>query len=96
MTLTGVVVGWISVSRKPQSANWPDLPYRIYVGYAGWGSGQLENEIAAGAWIATNASADYIFFEPEDLWRKVSKDITDSVIHLIFKPEQIPDDPSLN
>ena len=73
-----------------------DLPYRIYVGYAGWGSGQLENEIAAGAWIATNASADYIFFEPEDLWRKVSKDITDSVIHLIFKPEQIPDDPSLN
>ncbi len=70
--------------------------YRIFVGYAGWGSGQLESEMEAGAWITATATADYIFFAPEDLWKKVSKDLTDSVIHSIFKPGQIPDDPSLN
>lgn len=73
-----------------------ELPYRIYVGYAGWGSGQLESELDAGAWITTAATADYIFFDADDLWKKVSKDLTDSVIHAIFKPGQIPDDPSLN
>ena len=34
---------------------------RIYIGHAGWGPGQLENEIGLGAWNLEHASADAIF-----------------------------------
>jgi len=30
-------------------------------GYSGWGAGQLEHEIALGAWIATDADMDLLF-----------------------------------
>jgi putative transcriptional regulator len=46
--------------------------FRAYVGYAGWGPGQLEAEIASGGWHLTEASAEHIFStEPEKLWSKL-------------------------
>ncbi|ESQ74469.1 YqgE/AlgH family protein [Asticcacaulis sp. AC402] len=41
----------------------------IALGYAGWGPGQLEDEITANAWLIAPASQDLIFMsEPEQLW----------------------------
>jgi len=34
---------------------------RIYIGHAGWGPGQLENEIDLGAWTLKHADAEAIF-----------------------------------
>jgi putative transcriptional regulator len=43
---------------------------RLFVGYAGWGPGQLEREIARGVWIHGEASADLVFeVVPEEMWR---------------------------
>lgn len=48
----------------------PDVPARVLVGYSGWGPGQLEAEIAQGAWLVTGASAEMIFeWAPEAVWR---------------------------
>jgi putative transcriptional regulator len=45
---------------------------RIFRGYAGWGPGQLEVEIEAGAWLVFDAEpADVFAPEPNDLWRTV-------------------------
>lgn len=33
----------------------------IVLGYAGWGPGQLENEIAANGWLLCDASTDLVF-----------------------------------
>lgn len=45
---------------------------RIYSGYAGWGAGQLENEIRAGGWVIGRAGVAGVFSpEPLTLWRKV-------------------------
>ncbi|MEY2959420.1 MAG: hypothetical protein RLZZ01_1988 [Actinomycetota bacterium] len=45
---------------------------RIFRGYAGWGPGQLEHEIAEGAWIVLDADpADIVGSTPDDLWRSV-------------------------
>jgi putative transcriptional regulator len=40
---------------------------RIFVGYAGWGPGQLENEIARGDWTLAPADASAIFERKSEL-----------------------------
>lgn len=45
---------------------------RVFRGYAGWGAGQLEDEIEQGAWLVLDATPDDVFGgEPDDLWRRV-------------------------
>lgn len=45
---------------------------RLYLGYAGWGAGQLENEVKLGGWVVTAGSAAPIFSErPRALWERV-------------------------
>jgi putative transcriptional regulator len=45
------------------------LRVRVYRGYAGWGGGQLESELAAGAWATVPASGELLFETPiEELW----------------------------
>jgi len=45
---------------------------RVFAGYAGWGVGQLEGEIANGAWwVADGFLADLFFDQPDQLWAKV-------------------------
>ena len=46
---------------------------RVYVGYAGWGPGQLEAEIGRGDWTLREASgADVFSSAPLDLWRRLA------------------------
>jgi putative transcriptional regulator len=43
----------------------------VALGYAGWGAGQLEDEISANAWLSVPAVADIIFDTPfADRWRQ--------------------------
>lgn len=45
---------------------------RVFSGYAGWGPGQLEEEIAEGAWFVLDADPeDAMCGEPGGLWRFV-------------------------
>jgi len=45
---------------------------RVFAGYAGWSAGQLESEIAEGAWYVVDSLPDDVFgTEPETLWRRV-------------------------
>ncbi|UCF66579.1 MAG: YqgE/AlgH family protein [Acidobacteriota bacterium] len=42
---------------------------RCYIGYAGWGPGQIENELEEGAWVPLAADAKLVFDQPaEDVW----------------------------
>ena len=45
---------------------------RVYAGYAGWGPGQLEQELSEHAWIVVQAEPDDVFAEDADgLWSAV-------------------------
>lgn len=45
---------------------------RLFAGYAGWGEGQLESEIAEGAWFVVDADpGDALTGEPGELWGEV-------------------------
>ena len=47
----------------------PSSRSRIIVGYAGWRGGQLDQEIAASAWLAMDVDPSLIFgVPPEDMW----------------------------
>lgn len=45
--------------------------FRVYMGYAGWAPGQLEQEIGAGAWHIVAAEAAAVFDpDPDTLWHR--------------------------
>jgi putative transcriptional regulator len=47
----------------------PSTRARVVVGYAGWGPGQLDHEIAASAWLTMDVDPTLIFGVPPDqMW----------------------------
>ena len=47
---------------------------RFFVGYSGWGEGQLESELEQKAWIVSRTDAEFLFDTPADaFWRGVLK-----------------------
>jgi putative transcriptional regulator len=67
---------------------------RLFTGYAGWGPGQLDGEIALGGWIIVDAEpGDVTTTEPVDLWRAVLRRQPDHDLALLA---MFPDDLSAN
>ncbi len=49
------------------------MEIRVFAGYAGWGPGQLEEEVDEGAWHVDTAKADLVFDNnPENLWHRLT------------------------
>lgn len=66
---------------------------RLFAGYAGWGAGQLEAEIAAGAWWVVEADpSDPFSADPDGLWVRV---LRRQRLPLAFV-SWFPDDPAAN
>jgi putative transcriptional regulator len=66
---------------------------RVFAGYAGWASGQLEDEVAEGSWLVFPAGASDVFsVKPEDLWSEVLRRQGGAYAVLSL----LPDDPRVN
>jgi putative transcriptional regulator len=66
---------------------------RVYAGYAGWGTGQLQGEIDEGAWYVLPAEpADAFSAEPARLWSTVLRRQGGELAYVAT----FPDDPTLN
>jgi putative transcriptional regulator len=46
----------------------PDPSVRMVVGYSGWGAGQLDVELAQGAWLLAPVQSDLIFGSADTMW----------------------------
>lgn len=45
---------------------------RFYIGYSGWSSGQLDEELKYGSWVLADMHANYLFkSRPEILWEQI-------------------------
>jgi putative transcriptional regulator len=71
-------------------------PFRIFSGYAGWGSGQLEGELQAGGWLIAESAKELIFYSGEDLWERVVQNIAQQILAPSIRTKHIPPDASLN
>ena len=69
---------------------------RFFVGYAGWGAGQLERELGERSWLTIPASVEHIFSEPDDLWEKILRRISSDRMISAMQIKHVPTDPQLN
>lgn len=64
--------GLVDLDIDPDGAASELLAVRIFAGYAGWGEGQLADEIARGDWYVVDGGSDDVFAaETADLWHRV-------------------------
>jgi putative transcriptional regulator len=71
MPLVGTL-GALDLSRDPDLVAPSVDELRLFAGYAGWTSGQLEEEIEAGAWFVVDATEDdALSSDPDSLWPRV-------------------------
>lgn len=67
--------------------------FRFFIGYAGWGSGQLDEEIKETSWVLTDSSPHIVFPETvKNLWTRTLKGMGGEYRILANTPEH----PSLN
>lgn len=53
-----------------------EVPFRFIMGYAGWGAGQLESEMARGAWLCSPVTAELTLNEePDNQWNAVIRSL---------------------
>jgi putative transcriptional regulator len=65
-------VGLVDLDSQPEDVAASVARVRVFAGYAGWEAGQLEEEIAEGAWfVVDSATEDPFQDDPSDLWRDV-------------------------
>jgi putative transcriptional regulator len=86
-------LGLVDLDVPPEviAAEMADL--RIFAGYSGWGTGQLEAELAEGAWYVVRGQArDAFSEEPDRLWRTVLRRQGGDLAMV----STYPDDPSMN
>ncbi len=80
-------IGTIDLEGQPSQI--PGLrSVRLFAGYAGWQSGQLEGELSTGSWLVVDAvSEDLLDPEPKSLWWRVLGRQTGPINRLANYPE---------
>jgi putative transcriptional regulator len=73
-----------------------EADFKIFVGHAGWGPGQLEGEIEQGAWRTIPACVEDVFDAGDDLWQRLIQRATAGVLPEMLGLKHVPPDPSLN
>ena len=72
-----------------------DRELRFFVGYAGWTSGQLADEIKSKSWFVADAPIETIMntqTEDEDYWKELIRSMGPDYAHIA----NAPSDPSMN
>ncbi|MGB0372203.1 MAG: YqgE/AlgH family protein [Opitutales bacterium] len=78
---------------KELSLDNSEIDLRGFVGYSGWGKGQLEDELEQGSWVVIPVNGGAMEIEEtDDLWRALIGQVSPELRLLA----EAPDDPELN
>jgi putative transcriptional regulator len=76
-----------SLATLRRVAETPPERLRLFLGYAGWGPGQLESELAQGAWLVAPVSTELVFgVRPDHLWVQVLRELGVDPTTLVSTP----------
>jgi putative transcriptional regulator len=65
----------------------PEKNIRFYMGYSGWGAGQLMSEMTRLSWLTCEAQSEFIFQENEEgIWANAVKSMGKDYEYLIKAP----------
>ena len=66
---------------------------RLFMGYSGWGPGQLQHEMEEGTWLVADATAHLLFnTQPQDIWKRAIEGLGSKYAFL----SNMPTDPLFN
>lgn len=66
---------------------------KFFLGYSGWGAGQLDGEIKQNAWMVTESKTEFIFADTEkQLWNETVISLGEKYAPMV----NFPEDPNLN
>jgi len=66
------LVGTRTLLERTLAAGTGPSEFRTYVGYCGWGPGQLETEMKLGAWFIFDGTTRLVFHsDPDSLWSRL-------------------------
>lgn len=86
-------IGLVDLDAPPEVLAAELSAFRVFAGYAGWSAGQLEGELAQGAWYVVDSEPDDPFTpDPTSLWHAVLRRQRGELALLATYPE----DPTLN
>lgn len=89
----GTAFGTVDLDAEPADVLTAVSEVRVFAGYAGWGIGQLEAEVADGSWWVLDALPSDAFTDrPDELWTAV---LRRQGAPLAFAASY-PEDPTLN
>lgn len=57
------------------------IPLRFFLGYSGWGPGQLEREYAEGGWFLLPPDSDVVFTDPYLMWKHCCSQVGHQILH---------------
>ncbi len=78
-------------------AGQPPASFRLLLGYAGWGDGQLVQEILRNDWITAPVRNDLLFSDqPEDVWQRAMESVGVDPASLPIWTPQGDDEMTLN
>ena len=81
-------LGLVDLDVEPLSVVSQLAGLRVFAGYAGWSLGQLEAEIAEGAWyVVDGESRDPFSADPASLWREVLRRQRGELAYVATYPE---------
>ncbi len=85
--------GLVDLDTPPELVGGAVTGLRVFAGYAGWSTGQLEGEIKSGSWYVVDCeSRDPFTDQPVGLWRHVLRRQRGDLALM----STYPDDPSMN
>lgn len=66
----------------------PDLEFRAFQGYSGWGEGQLVDELEDNAWVVADIDTEILTsYEGPELWKQLIMDVNPELGIISLEPE---------
>lgn len=74
----------------------PNAQLKLFDGFAGWGPGQLEQELEVGSWLVADVDVELVLSDDPEMWGNLLKRIGQNILSLDEKISDWPIDPQWN